>query len=394
MFQKIINFFRKPSLMLNPKIFGVDISDYSIEIIALTGSSQNPQLLAMGSEILKTGIIEDNIILNKEKLKDTLKNLIKNPQFGEIKSNKFIFSLPESRCFVHVFELPQDFKKEEELEFVESEASRTFPFLLSELYFDFIVRTKSNSREVLLVASPKNIINEYLEVFKSLKLQPIAVDIESESLARVLIEKIEKNQAVLIVDIGAKVTNFGIFEENGLSESFSNKIGGNKFTQVLSEKLKISLEEAENLKKEIGLNPGRKGGKVFLILQKEIQEIILEIRKIEDYFQKKEGKKITKIILAGGSSQMPRLQKYLTENLEKEVLIGDPWVKINVDILREKEHFKKGLKPDPVLYSTAIGSALRGLAKNPEKIGINLIKNIKTSRRFLELFKMGSKNKF
>jgi len=180
-------------------------------------------------------------------------------------------------------------------------------------------------------------------------------------------------KTVLILDIGSEFTNFILFDKKRLRLSISNPIASNSFTKAISEKLKISFEEAENLKKGIGLNPKRKDARIFLILQKEIQKLIAQIREIEDYFLEK----IEKIILTGGSATLPFLKEYLAENLEKEVSIGDPWVKINIDILRKKEYFKEALKINPYLYSVAIGSALRGLERNPERSGINLLKGLK-----------------
>ena len=68
----------------------MDISDYSIEIIALEGTVAKPKLSVLGREILEPGIIEDGKIIEKEKLKISLKNLIANPKFGKIKTKKFI----------------------------------------------------------------------------------------------------------------------------------------------------------------------------------------------------------------------------------------------------------------------------------------------------------------
>jgi len=221
------------------------------------------------------------------------------------------------------------------------------------------------------VAVPKDIVDDYLEVFQNVEIKPIALEIESMSLARSLIGN--RKETILITDIGARTTNFNVFADNKLRLSISIDIAGNKLSRVLGEKLDINFQEAENLKKEIGLDPEQKEGKVFLILQKEIQEIIAEIKKIEDYFQNKTGKKIEKVILAGGSTALPHLTDYLAENLEKPVSIGDPWEKINTDILKEKEYFEKTPELNQVLYAPAIGSALRGLMKEPEKEGINLL---------------------
>ncbi|MFQ6049722.1 MAG: type IV pilus assembly protein PilM [Candidatus Paceibacterales bacterium] len=367
----MFNLFKKEAL-------GLDISDRSIEIISLGGTLENPQLLAVGRAVLEPGIVENGKLLDKEKLKDSLQNLIKNPKLGEIKTKKFIFSLPESRTFIHIVEFPEDLKKREELEFIESQASQTFPYSLKDLHLDFKTRKRDNLKEVLLVAAPKNIVDDYLEVFKSLKLHPFALETESESLGRSLIQ--DQKETTLIADIGMRTTNFSIFDEKELRLSVSIEIAGNRFTQSLAENLKISRGEAETLKKEVGLNPEPRGGRTFLILQKEVQGIIWEIREIEKYFQKKENKKIKKIILAGGSALLPRLSEYLTENLERPASIGNPWNKINIDIFQEEEYFKKILEINPILYATCIGSALRGLAKNPEKTGINLIKEIKAKK--------------
>lgn len=358
----MFNFFKKPA-------FGLDISDYSIEMISLEGTIEKPRLSALGREILEPGIVEDGKIIQKEKLAAVLKKVTEAPKFGKIEKKKLIFALPESKSFIHVFEPPPDFKKEKTEELIRSEAVFNFPFPLADLYFDF----KIINKEALLVAVPKDIVNDYLEVFQNVEIKPIALEIESMSISRSLIG--ESREIILIADIGARTTNFSLFDGNRLRLSISIDIAGNKLSQSLVEKSNISFQEAENLKKEIGLDPEKKEGKVFLILQKEIQEIIAEIKKIEDYyfFQNKPRKIIEKIILVGGSAVLPYLPEYLAENLEKPVFIGDPWKKINIDILKEKEYFEKTPELNPVLYAPAIGSALRGLMKEPEKAGINLL---------------------
>ncbi len=348
--------------------FGLDISDNSVEMISLKGSFKNPRFFAMGRRVLKPGIVEDAKILNKEVLKKILLGLIKFPEFGKIKTNKFIFSLPESKTFTLIFKLPKDLTKKKQLDFIKSQVNQNLPFRAEDLYLDFRINTK----EVFLVAAAKKIVNDYLEFFKSLGFYPLAIETESESFGRSLIQ--DSDEAVLIVDIGARTTNFSIFDAKKLRFSSSFEIAGNKFTECLIDGLKISLNEAERLKKRNGLSPKAKKGRVFLILQKEIQAIVLEIRDIEKYFQKKENKEIKKIILTGGSAMLPILPRYLEENLEKPVIIGEPWTKINIDVLRKKQYVKKALNVNPILYTICIGSALRGLMKDSKQAGINLIK--------------------
>ena len=352
----MLNFFQK--------FIGLDISDYSIEVVSLEGSKENPEILALGRKILNPGIVENGKILNKENFKMVLEDLISNPQFGKIKTKKIIFSLPESKSFFHIFEPPKGLKKSEISDFIKSRVSEIFPFSLEEIYFDYQMRENF----ILLVAAQREIVNDYLEVFKICRLQPIILENESMAWGRVFGEK---EKTILIVDVGAKTTHLVLFEEGELKLSFSVEIAGNKFTRVISDKLNISLKKAEEIKRRIGLNPELEGGRIFLILQKEVLEIVEEIRKIENYFGQKTGKEIEKIILIGGSALLPYLSDYLSENLEKKVLVGNPFKKINIGILKET------LKIEPIFYSTAIGLALRGLEKNPENAGINLIKEVK-----------------
>jgi len=358
----MFNFFQKP--------FGLDISDFSIKIISLSGTIENPCLLALARTELPLGIFEDGKIFEKKELTKFLKKLILEPSFCQIKTRKFIFSLPESKSFTHIFNLPEGLKKEEISEFIKSQAVQIFPFNLAEIYLDFQIR----NNEVLLVAAPKKIVNDYLEIFKKCQIRLLALEVESLSLGRALIRE---RGVILIADIGARMTNLSLFDEGELKLSISTPIAGNKFTQLISEKLKLLPSDAEKIKREIGLNPEERGGRIFLILQEAIQVLITDIRKIDDFFQKKTGRSIEKIILAGGSAKLPYLSEYLAENLEKEVKIADPWFKINTDILKTEEHFKEALEIEPILYSTVIGSALRGLEKNPKEVGINLLKELK-----------------
>jgi len=354
------------------KPFGFNISDHSVELVSLGGPIERPKLFTLGREILEPFVVKEGKILAKEKLVIVLRKLIKNPQFGRMKTKKCIFSFPEQKSFIHIFELDKNFQKKDMEKIIKSEIASNFPFPLIDIYFDYrIINT-----EVILAACEKNILDGYLEVFQKTGLEVLAVEIELISLARAFLGKI-KEETLLIGDMGALTTHLGIFTDGNLAVSISLPIGGEMLTQSLSKKLNISLSEAENFKQEIGLNPEKKEGKVFLILQKEIQRIIEEIQRMKDYFKKKTGKKIERVILGGGGAALPHVTEYLSENLEVPVLIGDPWKKINIDVLKKKEYFKQALQINPLLYGQSIGVALRGLMKNPTTVNVNLIKNTK-----------------
>ncbi|MDO8265304.1 MAG: type IV pilus assembly protein PilM [Candidatus Parcubacteria bacterium] len=355
----MFNLFKKPA-------FGLDISDYSAEIIDLEGSSARPKLSCITRTIFEPGIIQEGKILKKDLLKDSLQKLISNPQFGILKTNKVIFSLPESKSFSRFFDYPQGFKKEETESFIRESVLQSFPYSLEELQIDF----RENKEGIIISAVPKDVISEYFNVFKDCGLESLAFENESESLARILGKQ---KSSVMVIDIGAKVTNLSVFDHDKLKFSVSLNSAGDNLTKAISESLKVSLESAEKMKREDGLSLEKKEGRVFLILQKDISNLIKEISRNLEYFQEKNQNKITEIILIGGSANLPDLPEYLSQNLSLPVALFDPWLKINIDLLKRKENIKKAEEINPLLYSVAIGAAFRGLMENPEKEGINFI---------------------
>ena len=401
----MFNFFQRP--------FGLNVNDRSIEMVLLSGRENAPKLIAMGQTLLPSGIIENGKVLDKESLGKQITALVSKPQFGRIKKRSCIFSLPEEKIFSHFFKITNNLRKEEELRAVKREVAETFPFSPDELYLDYIVypvkdyKGKENRQreqtplevnnsseehkenksltgqisngvypenEVFLVACPKNIVNDYIDVLKICLVKPIVLGIESESAIKALSK--HRDETILIVDIGNLTTNLTFSDRGKIKLSVSIPVAGNRFTLAISKKLNVSLGEAENLKIKTGLNPEAKEGRVFLILQQELREIIEEIKSAEKYSSENITTEPFKIVLVGGSAQLPYLSEYLSENLEKEVEIGDPWEKININILKKKPYLKEAMNINPILFTNSIGLALRGLEKNQASTGINLIKNI------------------
>ena len=353
------------------KTLGLDISDHSMEAVSLSGSLKSPRLLALARIKLDPGVVENGLVHKKKELTDRLKTLIASPQFGRFTEKRAVLALPESRSFVHHFDILEKVSPDKERKIIIDKAKENFPFPLEKIYFDYRIRKTEEKKDVLLAAIPKDVVNSYVEILKECQLEPMFLELESESIARSLQEVAEK--PFLLADIGARTTNLSVIDESGLTMSVSLPVAGNAFSRSLIEQLRVLPEEAEMLKREVGLDYKKEKGRVLLVLQKEIQKIIEEIRGVDDYLEKRGGNKTKVLVLAGGSAPMPYLSNYMSENLEKPVVIHDPWVKINIDILRKKENLKKALRINPVLYATVIGSALRGLTKNPREAGLNFL---------------------
>ncbi len=351
-------------------IVGVDISDHSIEVLHL---NKQRVTLAYGRSVMEEGVVQNGEILNPKKLKELIKETLKNTKPMPLETQKgvkikAIISLPESRVFIRQFRINGGGNV---MEKIKERMTETIPLPIDELYFNyhFISSPKNGKTSVLCIAVQKVIVQKYIELLKSADIDPVAFDVESSSLGRALIidvknskdmEIAEEERNEMIVDIGARTTVLSVFCNSSLSLSVSLPYGGSYFSSKVAEELGLAKEEAEKKKQKVGFNED-----LLPILSKQADKIIKEIKDAEKYYKREFKQEVGKIILAGGSSLLPGILDYFKSVLGERVELGDPLIKIEGrKVLQGKES---------ILFANVIGLALRGTGKDPVKEGINLL---------------------
>ena len=165
--------------------------------------------------------------------------------------------------------------------------------------------------------------------------------------------------AFTIVDIGNKMTNVTVVENGYVLASHSAfGTGGKEITRAISYGFNIDFKRAEELKKSIGLNFSGPQKKVSETILPTINIIVSEIKKMNEMYIRDNKKTVKRVIVTGGSANLPGLIEYFSSELNISVKIGDPWKNIVYDkVLSEK---LKGMSSD---FSVAVGLALRGFEK-------------------------------
>ena len=370
--------------------FGLDISDFSIEALQFKKQAGKVAMLAHGRVELEPGIVENGKIVDRERFKEKIKEFLPERKLKRMKTRKVIFSLPESRTFLHIFKLPLDIADEQLSKAIEERALKTIPLEPDKIYFDFqVISRKKSFIEILYVATTKEIVDEYLEVLREAGLEPLVLDIESASLSRAFKNEQVLDGGMLIMDIGARTTVLTLFDKETIRISSIVPIAGNHFSKEIAKKLSVSLEEAEELKKNCGLDGEKEGGRVMFILQEALNDILNEAKGIIRFYEQKEKRVVKKVVLCGGSSLIPKIVSYFSSNLGIETKLGDPSL-IYPGLNKIKA---KPAKLHPVLFSNVVGLALRALEEDLESSGINLIpakeryKSVPSEKKF-------KKNKF
>ncbi len=348
-----------------PKGFlGIDIGTSTIKIVEMSRLGKRRKLDNYGE--MKAEALYEKPFRTFEKStlsfsnRDVVRALSAILKETGFKTNKAFFSIPDFSTFFTTINLPA-MTDEEVPQAVNYEAPQHIPLPLQSVTLDWqIVEREANATpgqetiKVLLVAVPKDVIQQYQQIAQTVGLELLSMEAEAFSLSRAVITEAEKNKTVSLIDVGARSTTINIVDNGILRVSHSFDTSGSDFTTVIAKGLNIEYTEAELLKKKQGLLA--ESGGVKEIMLPLIDLIIEEIKKIFSSFYQAEGKDVKKVFLAGGSALMPGLVGYFTKNLSRPTEIVNPFTNIYYPPILEDT-----LKEIGPSYAIAVGAALQGL---------------------------------
>lgn len=334
---------------------GLDIGSSSVKIVQLKKKKSLTKLVGYQSRELPKNLIIEGIISDHEKMAKLIHDMMAETKEGKFTAEKVIASIPDTNIFTKVLELPELSEKELK-EAVMWEADQSVPMAATDLVVDWQVLgpsvSKDGMNDVLLVAAPLAIVNSYIQLFSILRLQPEAIETSLISVVRALVSSKEHNETMVVVDIGAKKTNLGIYDST-LRFSDSIDFGGDIVKSAVIGSPETEKETTEKINKASGLHDKNIKAKARPVLETLKNEIIRVIR----YHDERTGddRKLSKIVLCGGGSNLVGLTEYLADELKMEVRIGNPWVNIDTYPIKPVP------KTEAPAYANAIGLSLRGL---------------------------------
>lgn len=326
-------------------ILGVDVGTSNIKIAQITHGT---------SAVLDTyGIVNTAYQISSRKdptaikqMSGVLKSLMEK---AGVTAKRCVISFPNSAVFTSVLELPK-MSQSEMGSAVEFEAKKYVPLALSEIDLSWSIVGESmqnKTAKVLLTAVPKQITQNYMEVFSQAGLQPEVGEIEALALIRSLLGSVQIN--CVIIDIGARSTGLNIIENGFLRLSRNLNIGGDTITDKISQSLNISKSRAEQFKKDFGVSSS-----TFIpdTIKPVLSTIKNEVKQLLTIYQS-QNIQPAKIILVGGGANLPGIVAFF-EDLKVPVVLGDPLHAVS---------YSKSLEPILKRYSLslpiAVGLALR-----------------------------------
>lgn len=340
------------------RFLGIDFGTESIKAVELRLRGGRPYISNYGEAVL---FPRDRKRVSARSLKEEIavrfRTLISRLEPG---TEEVCISIPSYLGLIFLVDFPR--MTDEELdEAVRFEARKYIPSPLEDVSLSWEnvgeygkeSGGEAQKIEVLLVAALKKDIQQYERYVNAVGYQMKLLELETFSIARALAS--DEPDPVLVVDIGARAANLILVEGGFPKKSRSIDAGGREITQTLSESLNISLDRADEMKK------GKKdflNAKDVAIILTPVETIVNEAKRIIGAWQEKRPtRRVSKIILSGGTAQLSGLDQYVSKKLDLPVEIGDPWKEISFP----PELGKKAREHMGPSFSVAAGLALYSL---------------------------------
>ncbi len=340
-------------------LFGIDIGRSSVKVIQLDHSSNpaKPKVLGYGSAPTDPQAIIKGAIVDPESIARSVFDLISKNIVGSISTRRVALSLPNERCFSRIIQLPKMDSKDIESA-VTSEAESSIPIPIDQLYYDYeVLQSKeSDTIEVQLVATPKNIVDSYIVVTDALGLEVAHIETNITAVTRVVAHSEPvKGVVTLIIDFGSTAADLSIFDGKTARITGTADCGSDRITDLISQKLGVSERQAYTIKNRFGLEYSKKQKDIADAIEGELSKLINEIKKVQRYYADHSPVgEIGQIIILGGGATLPGFSTYITDHIRVPTRLCNPWGNIDFGKLQPPNLV------ETTMYATCSGLALVG----------------------------------
>lgn len=345
-----------PFISREQLVVGVDIGSHAVKVCELKKTDRGYHVLSVGSAVLPEGAVDDGTLNEPEVVGGVIADLFRNLK---IRNKKVGFSISGYSVIVKKVNLAV--MEEEQLEeHIMDEVEQYIPFDISDVYLDYqdlkTNKAEAERTDVMLVAAKKEIVDEYLDMLKSLNLQPVIVDVDGFALENTYETSYEKTDNVALVDIGASKMNINILSEGISVVARDIVVGSRQLTEQIQGAFDVEFEEAEALK--LGQIPAEeKQEEMEQIFSSTCTQWVLEIKKAIDlYHSNNPERPLTRLILSGGGCKVVGLSEFLEAETSLPVEIFNPFNNMTYNKKKIDSDYIERIGPEMAIVS---GIAIR-----------------------------------
>jgi type IV pilus assembly protein PilM len=319
-------------------VVGLDIGSSGVRAAQLAQGRGGTTLQRVGQVALPPGAVRDGEVVDVDAVATAIRTLWAQAGFT---SRRVAVGVANQKVVVRQVELPA-------LPLAELRASLQYhvqeaiPMPVDQALLDCypydegVDERGTRTARVLLVAASREMVERTLAAVGLAGLQPVGVDLTSFAVLRSLATAgsgAASGAAEVLVDVGAGVTNL-VVHQGGVPRFVRILLrGGEQVTDALSERLGISLADAEALKLSRGAAPspgapspgGPPRDAASRAIEAAVSSFVDEVRGSLDYYAAQpDAVRVDRMVVSGGGSRLAGLAARLSAATLLPVEPGSP----------------------------------------------------------------------
>lgn len=310
----------------------IDIGTYSVKAIS-ANAGDKPEIKRIVEVFNTTGMAVPSDEASVEKMSTLIESVFTD---YDLPRNDVRIALPETIVSTKVIPLPP-LSDAELASAINWQAEQHIPIPPEELALEYQVlfrpgRNDKQPMRVLLVGLRKKVIENYVNLFHNLGVEPAVIETQVLSIMRSL-QFVATDPTTLIVHMGASSMNMALVHQAELKFVLSHLNGGQLLTKALEQALSMDSTQSEQYKRTYGLDAAQFQGKVREAMLPAARLLITEVKKALQFFVNQNPQEsVKRVVLSGGSALLPGLVQYVTEETGCEVLVSAPFTNATGDI--------------------------------------------------------------
>jgi len=331
-------------------VWGLDIGHSSIKAVRMERSGTVAQVTNF--DVIEIEPSDDDST-RPQRVEAALGELLRRRPIG---TEPVLLSVPGNQTFFRPFNLPTvDSRRLSEI--VGFEARQLIPSPINEVLWDFkvLIPGPSGETRVGLVAIRRELVDQVLKQVRGLGLRVEAIQAAPLALYNLVHYEFGDSEAWLVLDAGARVTDFVIVDGD---EFWFRPLpqSGNDLTRALEQKFRMTFDEAEQLKLKMG--ESKQSKKLFQVLEPILRNLLGDVQRTIGYYKglRKEIE-IDRVLGVGNTFRLPGIIDMITQGVGTEVTPLDRLARIRVGPAVDMAWWQEELPS----MGVALGLGLQGL---------------------------------
>jgi type IV pilus assembly protein PilM len=342
-------------------VWGLDIGHTSIKATKVSKTGETVSVLGYVIEPIASGddVDRDEAVVN------ALQGLATREEIG---ATPVVAGLSGRQIFARTINIPIINPKKVD-KMVELEARQQIPGNFDEVRWGYHLSPSIDgaSYDVALFACRNEIIDDLIAKTKQAGLNLVGISVTSLAVYNYVQydQDFQDEETVIVLDVGAENTDLVVYQGDTLWMR-NLSVSGNDITRAFQKKFRVSFEEAEQLKCQVG--ESRQADKIFKVIEGSLGELVSDAqRSLGFYKSTNPDANFECCVVSGNTFRLPNLTQYMADRLGYAIITLVEMERIQIDPNLERDHFLEDLQS----LGTSVGLGLQGLGV--AKANVNLL---------------------